>query len=280
LPDKKTQSHPLAIIAGPCVIESESLCMSVAEAIYKMATATGVLPIFKASFDKANRTSVESFRGPGLEEGLRILEKVKKETGLPVLTDIHSPEQAKPVSEVVDILQIPAFLCRQTDLLVAAGLTGKPVNVKKGQFVAPDDMKHVIKKIESTGNKKIMLTERGSSFGYHDLIVDMRSLIKLSAFGYPVVFDATHSVQTMGGASGVSGGAPEFIVPLARAAVATGAVSVVFLETHPDPSRALSDGANSLPLKSLQPLVTELVRIAQALDVSVSSAAVESEMKS
>lgn len=260
-----TDYYPLAIIAGPCVIESESLCLGIAEKLVEIAVRTGILPIFKASFDKANRTSVESYRGPGLEAGLKILDKVRRTVGVPVLTDIHESAQAQPVAEVVDIIQIPAFLCRQTDLLVAAGKTGKPVNIKKGQFLAPEDLRFSAKKVESTGNKRIMLTERGQFFGYHDLVVDMRSLVKLSALGYPVVFDATHSVQSMGGAAGVSGGSPQFIAPLARAAVATGVVSTVFLETHPDPSQALSDGPNMLPLDQLEKLVESLVRIAGAL---------------
>jgi 2-dehydro-3-deoxyphosphooctonate aldolase (KDO 8-P synthase) len=261
------REYPLAIIAGPCVIESESLCLEVAEALYGIARRTGILPIFKASFDKANRTSVASFRGQGMQEGLRVLAKVRASVGLPVLTDVHEPAQAAPVSEVVDILQIPAFLCRQTDMLVAAGKTGKPVNVKKGQFVAPDDMRHVIQKVESTGNHRLLLTERGACFGYHDLVVDMRSLVTMAAFGYPVVFDATHSVQSMGGAGGVSGGAPQYIEPLARAAVATGAVSAVFIETHPRPAEALSDRATMLPLERLEPLVETLLRIVDALGV-------------
>lgn len=258
--------YPLAIIAGPCVIESEDLCLYVAEELAGIAARTGVLPIFKASFDKANRTSATSFRGPGLEEGLRILEEVRKQSGLPITTDIHLPEQAAPAGEVVDILQIPAFLCRQTDILVAAGKTGKAVNVKKGQFVAPEDMRFVADKIASTENNKIMFTERGASFGYRDLVVDMRSLVKLADLGFPVVFDATHSVQKMGGeGGGVSGGSPRFIGPLARAAVATGAVSAVFVETHPNPAQALSDGSNMLPLSDLEALVTSLVRVANAV---------------
>jgi 2-dehydro-3-deoxyphosphooctonate aldolase (KDO 8-P synthase) len=262
---------PLAIIAGPCVIESESLCMEIAEGFFAMAVRTGVLPIFKASFDKANRTSVESFRGPGLDEGLKILAKVRAEIGLPVTTDIHLPEQAAPAAEVVDILQIPAFLCRQTDLLVAAGKTGKPVNIKKGQFVAPEDMRYSAGKVESTGNTRLMLTERGASFGYRELVVDMRSLVKLAEIGYPVVFDATHSVQRIGGAAGVSGGAPEFIEPLARAAVATGAVSAVFIETHPRPGEALSDAASMLPMDRLEALITGLVRIVDALGITANT---------
>lgn len=263
--EKKSSFYPLALIAGPCVIESEELCLTVAERVAAVASRTGVLPIFKASFDKANRTSVDSFRGPGLEEGLKVLQKVRSQVGLPVLTDIHLPEQAAPVAEAVDILQVPAFLCRQTDLLVAAGRTGKPVNIKKGQFIAAEDMAFSARKVESTGNKKILLTERGHCLGYRDLVVDMRSLVKLSELGYPVVFDATHSVQQMGSAAGVSGGVPRFIEPLACAAVATGAVSTVFLEVHPDPSRALSDGANMLPLDRLESLLTTLVAIVNAV---------------
>lgn len=263
--------YPLAIIAGPCVIESEDLCLYIAEELAMIATRTGVLPVFKASFDKANRTSVTSFRGPGLDEGLRILENVRKNSGLPVTTDIHLPEQAAPAGEVVDILQIPAFLCRQTDILVAAGKTGKAVNVKKGQFVAPEDMRFAADKIASTGNGKIMLTERGASFGYRDLVVDMRSLVQLADLGFPVVFDATHSVQKIGGqGGGVSGGTPRFIGPLSRAAVATGAVSAVFIETHPDPAHALSDGGNMLQLSELEPLINSLVRIIESLKVDAS----------
>ncbi|MBU1919487.1 3-deoxy-8-phosphooctulonate synthase [bacterium] len=267
LPERSTHDYPLAIIAGPCVIESEANCFQIAEELYRVAKQTGVLPIFKASFDKANRTSVESYRGPGLEEGLKILGKVRKETGLPVLTDIHLPAQAAPAAEVVDILQIPAFLCRQTDLLVAAGKTKRPINIKKGQFLIADDMRHCVKKVESTGNKSIMLTERGSSFGRRDLVVDMRSLVELARIGYPVIYDATHSVQQIGGSGGKSGGHPEFIFPLARAAVATGAVSAVFLETHPNPAAALSDGANMLPLDLFPDFVNEMVRVVDALGI-------------
>lgn len=258
--------YPLAIIAGPCVIESEDMCLYIAEELAGIAVRTGVLPIFKASFDKANRTSVTSFRGPGLEEGLRILESVRSASGLPVTTDIHLPEQAAAAGNVVDILQIPAFLCRQTDILVAAGKTGKAVNVKKGQFVAPEDMQYAADKIASTGNNKILFTERGASFGYRDLVVDMRSLVIMSEIGFPVIFDATHSVQKMGGqGGGVSSGSPKYIGPLARAAVATGAVSGVFVETHPNPSQALSDGANMLPLTELEALVKSLVRVVESL---------------
>ncbi|MCX6601751.1 MAG: 3-deoxy-8-phosphooctulonate synthase [bacterium] len=269
---------PLAIIAGPCVIESEALCLEVAEAFFKIAVRTGVLPIFKASFDKANRTSVESFRGIGMDEGLKVLAKVRREAGLPVLTDIHLPDQAAPAAEVVDILQIPAFLCRQTDLLLAAGKTGKPVNIKKGQFLSPDDMRHAAAKVESTGNRRLMLTERGTFFGYRDLVVDMRSLVQLAELGYPVVFDATHSVQRMGGAEGVSGGASEYVEPLARAAVATGAVAAVFIETHPRVNEALSDRTSMLPLDRLEGLVSRLVRIAEAVGISSSMAVLSDDL--
>lgn len=276
---KEPKLFPLAIIAGPCVVESEALCFEIAEEFFAIAVRTGVLPVFKASFDKANRTSGGSFRGLGMEEGLRVLEKVRREVGLPVLTDIHQPGQVAAVAEVVDILQIPAFLCRQTDLLTAAGKTGKPINVKKGQFLAPDDMKYVAAKIESTGNQRILLTERGTCFGYHDLIVDMRGLVQLADLGYPVVFDATHSVQRMGGQGGISGGAPEYIEPLARAAVATGAVSAVFVETHPRVSEALSDRASMLPLELLEGLIGRLVRIMDALDLAPSPGILSDEWK-
>lgn len=256
------------MIAGPCVIESESLCFEIAEELVRVAKKTGVFPIFKASFDKANRTSVESFRGPGMDEGLRILEKVRREVGLPVLTDVHEPSQAAPAAEAVDILQIPAFLCRQTDLLLAAGQTGKPVNIKKGQFLAPEDLRFSAAKVKSTSNEQILLTERGTSFGYRDIIVDMRSLVKLADLGYPVVYDATHSVQRIGGTGGVSGGASEMIEPLARAAVATGAVSAVFVETHPRVYEAKSDKESMLPLERLEPLIESLVRMTEALEIS------------
>lgn len=244
-----------SLIAGPCVIESEEHCLYLARAI---RDAVGPF-IFKASFDKANRSSVHSYRGPGLDQGLRILASVRA-LGLPILTDIHEPSQAGPAAEVADILQIPAFLCRQTDLLIAAGRTGRTVNVKKGQFLAPQDMIHVVEKIRSTGNQDIVLTERGSSFGYNNLVVDMRSLAIMRSLGVPVVFDATHSVQTPGGLGATSGGAPEFIPTLARAATAAG-IDGLFVETHNDPPRALSDGANALPLPQLGPLWAHLQKI-------------------
>jgi 2-dehydro-3-deoxyphosphooctonate aldolase (KDO 8-P synthase) len=251
---------PLFLIAGPCVIESESHARMMAERIAKIASDAGVPYVFKASFDKANRSSVNSFRGPGLKEGLRILGKIKADLKLPVLTDIHEASQAAPAAEVVDILQIPAFLARQTDLLVAAGKTGRGVNVKKPQFVSPADMKNVVEKIASTGNTNIILTERGSSFGYHNLIVDFRGIPQMKKLGYPVVFDATHSVQLPGGQGHASGGQPEFIEPLGRAAVAAG-IDGIFIETHDNPEKALSDGANALPLDQLSGLLARLKQL-------------------
>jgi 2-dehydro-3-deoxyphosphooctonate aldolase (KDO 8-P synthase) len=252
----------LFLIAGPCVIESEAHVRTMADALQRITADLGVGLIFKASYDKANRTSVKSFRGPGLKEGVRILGKLARETGLPVLTDVHEPGHCEVAAEAVDVLQIPAFLCRQTDLLVAAGKTGRAVNVKKGQFVAPWDMEHTVEKVRSTGNERVFLTERGSSFGYNTLVVDYRSLPVMRAMA-PVVFDGTHSVQQPSAANGVSGGQPEFIPLLARAAVAAG-VDGLFLEVHDDPAHALSDGANALDLKLLGPLLEKLLAIHQA----------------
>ncbi len=249
-----------ALIAGPCVIESEEHVHRMAREIGRIAGAF----VFKASFDKANRSSVDSYRGPGLREGLRILAGVKQERRVPVITDIHGPEQAEPAAEVADILQIPAFLCRQTDLLVAAGRTGRVVNIKKGQFVAPHDIHLAAEKVASTGNDKILLTERGSSFGYNNLVVDMRSLPMMRGSGYPVVFDATHSVQLPGGAGTASGGQPEYIETLSRAAVAAG-IDGLFLEVHDNPAEALSDGANALPLDELGRLLAVLRQIEAAV---------------
>jgi 2-dehydro-3-deoxyphosphooctonate aldolase (KDO 8-P synthase) len=249
--------NPLFLIAGPCVIESETHARSMAERVAKIAADAQVPYIFKASYDKANRSSVKSFRGPGLTEGLRILGKIKSDLKLPILTDIHDASQAALAGEVCDILQIPAFLSRQTDLLVAAARTGRIVNVKKAQFVSPWDMTNVAEKIASTGNDKIILTERGASFGYQNLVVDMRSFPILKKLGYPVVFDVTHSVQLPGGQGHASGGQPEFIEPLARAGVSTG-VDGIFLETHDNPGAALSDGANALPLAQLPALLARL----------------------
>ncbi len=249
----------LFLIAGPCVIESETHVRTMADAIQRITSDLNVPYIFKASYDKANRTSVHSFRGPGLMEGTRILRKLAEATGLPVLTDVHEPSHCEVVAEAVDVLQIPAFLCRQTDLLVAAGRTGRAINVKKGQFVAPWDMNHTVEKVTSTGNKRIFLTERGTTFGYNNLVVDMRSLAIMRGLA-PVVFDGTHSVQTPSAGNGVSGGQPEFIPLLARAAVAAG-VDGLFLEVHDDPANAKSDGANALNLKSLRPLLETLLSI-------------------
>ncbi len=246
------EGAPLALIAGPCVIESEEHVHLMAG---RIAAVAGPF-VFKASFDKANRSSLASYRGPGLKEGLRILAGVKEE-GYAILTDVHEPSQAEAAAEVADILQIPAFLCRQTDLLVAAGRTGRIVNIKKGQFVAPRDFHLAAEKVASTGNNRILLTERGSSFGYNNLVVDMRSLRILGETGYPVIFDATHSVQLPGGSGVVSGGHPEYIETLSRAAVATG-IDGLFLEVHDNPAQALSDGANALPLSGLKPLIEKL----------------------
>jgi 2-dehydro-3-deoxyphosphooctonate aldolase (KDO 8-P synthase) len=249
----------LFLIAGPCVIESESHSLRMAEAIQRITSDLGVPYIFKASYDKANRTSVKSFRGPGLVEGVRILGQVARQTGLPVLTDVHEPNHCEPVAEAVDVLQIPAFLCRQTDLLVAAGKTGRAINIKKGQFVAPWDMANAVEKVRSTGNQRVSLTERGASFGYNTLVVDFRSLPVMRNMA-PVVFDGTHSVQQPSAAGGVSGGQPEFIPLLARAAVAAG-IDGLFLEVHDDPANAKSDGANALDLKLLKPLLEKLLAI-------------------
>jgi len=255
----------LFLIAGPCVIESEVHARRMAEAIQRIAADLGLPFIFKASYDKANRTSVKSFRGPGLVEGTRILARLAKDTGLPVLTDVHEPAHCAVAAEAVDVLQIPAFLCRQTDLLVAAGKTGRAVNIKKGQFVAPWDMTHPVKKVRSTGNERVFLTERGASFGYNTLVVDYRSLAVMRSLA-PVVFDATHSVQQPSAADGVSGGQPEFIPLLARAAVAAG-IDGLFLEVHDDPPNAKSDGANALDLKLLKPLLEKLLAIHRAAGV-------------
>jgi 2-dehydro-3-deoxyphosphooctonate aldolase (KDO 8-P synthase) len=252
---------PLFLIAGPCVIESEAHAMSMAEQLGAITGELGVPYIFKASYDKANRSSGSSFRGPQLEEGLRILDRIKKRTGLPILSDVHDISQVGPAAEVCDILQIPAFLCRQTDLLLAAGRTGRVVNVKKGQFLSPWEIGNAAEKIASTGNEKIILTERGSSFGYQNLVVDMRSFPIMRKLGYPVVFDVTHSVQLPGGEGKSSGGQPEFIEPLARAGAAVG-IDGIFLEVHDNPAKALSDGTNALPLEEFKPLLQKLQRLA------------------
>ena len=252
--------RPFVLIAGPCVIESARHCSDLAAQIAEIARRAGVPLIFKASFDKANRTSVKSFRGPGLTEGLQVLASIKSTLKIPVLTDIHEPAQAAPAAEVVDVLQIPAFLCRQTDLLIAAAKTGRAVNIKKGQFLAPGDMKHAIEKVASAGNTRVIITERGTSFGYHDLVVDMRALPQLRALGAPVVFDVTHSLQQPGGGDGVTSGLAQYIEPLASAGVAAG-VDGVFLEVHEDPSRAKSDAQNALRLDLLEPLLRRLTAI-------------------
>lgn len=252
------------LIAGPCVIESEENVMLVAKKIKEITDKLDIPFVFKSSFDKANRTSINSFRGPGLEEGLRILNKVKTELNLKVTTDIHEPYQAKEVAKVVDIIQIPAFLCRQTDLLVAAAKTGKTVNVKKAQFLAPWDMKNVVGKLEESGNRDIMLCERGTSFGYNNLVVDMTGLVEMKKFGYPVVFDATHSVQKPGGKGNCTGGNREYVEYLAKAAIAVGA-DAIFMEVHPDPDNALSDGPNMVKLDELEEILVKLKKVYQAV---------------
>jgi 2-dehydro-3-deoxyphosphooctonate aldolase (KDO 8-P synthase) len=256
--------QPLLWIAGPCVIESHELTLSIAHTLRHLAEQLRIPLIFKASFDKANRTSGKSFRGPGLDEGLKTLEAVKRATGLAVTTDIHEIHQATPAAEVCDLLQIPAFLARQTDLILAAGRTGKAVNVKKGQFMAPWDMKNVAKKMEEVGNRRLLLTERGASFGYGQLVSDMRSILWMQDLGYPVIFDATHSVQMPGAMGDKSGGERRMIPYLARAAVACGCDGV-FLETHPNPDQALSDGPNMIPLNELGGLIESCLRIRQAI---------------
>ena len=252
------------LIAGPCVIESEELCMNEAKTIKDIAERLDLDYYFKASFDKANRTSIYYYRGPGLEEGLRVLKKVKDEVGVKTVTDIHEPWQAEKVAEVCDMLQIPAFLCRQTDLVEAAGRTGKLINVKKGQFLAPWDMKNVIGKLEETGNKNIMLCERGNSFGYNTLVVDMSGIYEMKKYGYPVVFDATHSVQKPGGKGNVTGGNREYVEPLAKAAIAAGA-DHLFFEVHPDPDKALSDGPNMIKLDEFEDLLKRIIKVYDAV---------------
>lgn len=251
---------PLTLIGGPCVIESEDFTLKMAEEIYKVCDRLKISFIFKSSFDKANRTSINSFRGQTLEEGLEILQKVKDQVGVPVLTDIHESYQAAPVAEVVDVLQIPAFLCRQTDLLMAAAATGRAINVKKGQFLAPWDMKNVVRKLEAGGAKNILLTERGTSFGYNTLVVDFRSLPQMRELGYPIVFDATHSVQMPGGQGDKSGGQRQFVPYLARAAAAVG-IDALFMEVHENPDIAPSDGPNMVPLANLEEILKQIVSI-------------------
>jgi 2-dehydro-3-deoxyphosphooctonate aldolase (KDO 8-P synthase) len=253
---------PLFVIAGPCVIESEKLCLSIASKVKQICDKLGLAYIFKASFDKANRTSKDSFRGPGLTEGLRILEKLKREIGVPVLTDIHEPSQAATAAAVVDVLQVPAFLARQTDLLLACGQTGRWINVKKGQFMSPAEMGNAVEKINSVGNRQILLTERGTFFGYNRLVNDFTALAVMREFGYPVVFDITHSTQQPAGMGNKSGGNPQYSPLLARAAVAAG-VDGLFLECHPDPKNAKSDAATMLDINAVEPLLSDCARIAE-----------------
>lgn len=260
---KAGQGQPPFLIAGPCVIESEQLVMETAARIAEITKSLGIPFIFKSSFDKANRTSIKSFRGPGIEKGMAVLKKVRDQIGCPILTDVHTEEQATEAGKVVDVLQIPAFLCRQTDLLIAAADTGKVVNVKKGQFLSPAEMGNAVKKVEECGSRRILLTERGSSFGYNNLIVDMRSFPILRSFGYPVVFDATHSVQLPGGGGTKSSGQREFVEPLACAAAGAG-VDGFFMEVHPNPDEALSDGPNMVPLHQLKSLLERVLRICEA----------------
>jgi len=254
----------LTLIAGPCVIESETLCLQVASALRRTCDRLGIVYVFKASYDKANRTSAKSFRGPGLEEGLAVLAKVRARVGVPILTDIHTEAQAATAARVADILQVPALLCRQTDLIAAAVRTGRIVNLKKGQFLSPAEMGEVVGKAKSAGGKKLLLTERGTTFGYNNLVADMRSIPIMRRFGFPVIFDVTHSVQLPGGGGDHSGGQRQFAPVLARAAVAAGA-SGVFIETHPDPDRALSDGPNMIPLASMSALLKSLLKVHAAV---------------
>lgn len=256
--------QPLLLIGGPCALESEEMARIVAEKMQEICDRLGIHYVFKASFDKANRTSLDSYRGPGLEAGLTTLAKIRKEIGVPVISDIHDVSQVEAAAEVLDILQIPAFLCRQTDLLTAAAKTGKTVNVKKGQFVSPWDMENAVKKMRGVGGQKIMLVERGASFGYNNLVVDMRSLPVMRSFGCPVIFDATHSVQLPGGAGGSSSGQREFISTLSKAAVAAG-IDGLFMEIHPNPDKALCDGPNSIPLDNVEELLIQLIRVRNAV---------------
>lgn len=261
---KVGSGHPLLLIAGPCALESEELARRVAGEMQEICGRLGLSYVFKASFDKANRTSLESYRGPGLDEGLSILSKIREEMQVPVISDVHDVSQVAAAAEVLDIIQIPAFLCRQTDLLVAAAQTGRTINLKKGQFVSPWDMENGLNKLRGAGGKKTMLVERGACFGYNNLVVDMRSLPVMRGFDCPVIFDATHSVQLPGGAGGSSGGQREFIAPLSRAAVAAG-IDGLFMEVHPNPDKALCDGPNSMPLDQIEKLLIQLLRIQEAV---------------
>src|SRR5690348_2100599 len=254
----------MTLIAGPCVIESKELCLKVASSLRRLTDRLGITYVFKASYDKANRTSAGSFRGPGLQEGLDVLASVRQQLAVPVLTDVHSEEQARAAAEVADVLQIPAFLCRQTDLIAASVQTGRIVNLKKGQFLSPPEMGQVAEKAKSAGGKRLLLTERGTTFGYNNLVADMRSIPILAQFGFPVIFDATHSVQLPGAGGDKSNGQREFAPVLARCAVAAGATGV-FVETHPEPERALSDGPNMIPLAEMSKLLTSLLKVRQAV---------------
>ena len=257
--------HPLLLIAGPCVLESEEVVRKTVSGLKQITARLDIPFIFKASFDKANRTSISSFRGPGIKKGLKILGQIREEFQVPVISDIHEPSQASLAAEVLDIIQIPAFLCRQTDLLTAVAKTGKPLSIKKGQFLAPWDMEHAVMKVRESGNRNILLTERGAMFGYNNLVVDMRSLPIMRSLGCPVIYDATHSVQLPGGAGGSSGGQREFIPPLSRAAVAAG-IDGLFMEVHPDPDKALCDGPNSMPLDQVESLLVMLKKIHQIVN--------------
>lgn len=261
---KVGNGNPLVLIAGPCVIESESMCINTAKKIKDITSKLGMPFIFKSSFDKANRMSLDSYRGPGLKKGLEVLAKVKEKVKVPLLTDIHCREEVLEVAKVVDIIQIPAFLCRQTDIVVAAAKTGRVVNIKKGQFLAPWDILPILKKIESTGNRKIIVTERGASFGYNNLVSDFRSLKIIRDFGYPVIYDATHSIQLPGGKGNCSGGQREFVSGLSRAAVAFGCDGL-FLEVHPQPDNALCDGPNMIDLKELKDLLAQVKNIEESI---------------
>ena len=260
------ENHPLVLIAGPCVIESEKECCLLAEKIRDIAIEADIPFIFKASYDKANRSSIKSYRGPGIEDGIKVLSKIKNEIGVPVLSDVHSCSEIDMVQDVLDIIQIPAFLCRQTDLLLHAAKTGKPVNIKKGQFVAPWDVEYIADKLLSAGNKNIIFTERGTMFGYNNLVADMRSIAIMRNMGFPVIFDATHSVQLPGGMGSTSGGQREMIEPLTNAAVSVGCDGL-FIETHEKPENALSDSATMLPLERLLPLLKKAIRIREAITI-------------
>jgi 2-dehydro-3-deoxyphosphooctonate aldolase (KDO 8-P synthase) len=264
------EGSPLVVIAGPCVIENEEITLSTARKLKELCHTLGMPFLFKSSYDKANRTSLSSYRGPGLEKGLRTLSTVKSELGIPVVSDVHSVEDINPAAEVLDMLQIPAFLCRQTDLILAASKTGKPVNIKKGQFLAPWDMKNIIEKFVSTGNRNLLITERGTSFGYNNLVVDFRGLPIMRSFGYPVIFDVTHSLQLPGGRGSSSGGQREFAEPLARAAVAAGADGL-FMEVHPEPEKALCDGPNMIPLPDLGKMLASLKELRKVIGHSAVS---------